>query len=204
MRSRKISAASATGGNSKPPKALARRRILIIRAMTLRQKPQASPNLTEAGRTDMKIARKDPDSNFEQWHDWHVLVIAKPLYGMSALDFYGRVMHGVDTETIEQFAKQVNDNFETRTLYPRAPVSAIPERYMYFIDHTNFIVWLDDFWRNIKEFAEANRTTIHAGKILVDLHRDSDPVPDFFLTAAERAFAEYLAEDEVDEIVIMR
>jgi hypothetical protein len=113
-------------------------------------------------------------------------------------------MHGVDTETIEEFATQANENFETRTLYPKAPVSAIPERYFYFIEHTNLIDYLNDFWRNIKEFVEANRTIIHARKILVDLHRDNDPVPDFFLTAAERAFAEYLAEDEVDEIVIMR
>lgn len=152
----------------------------------------------------MKMSRKNMDSNFEQWRDWHVIVIARPLYGMSALDFYGRVMHGVDTETIEEFAKQVNENFETRTLYPKAPVSAIPERYLYFIEHTNLIDYLNDFWRNIKEFVEANRTMIHARKILVDLHRDSDPVPDFFLTAAERAFAEYLAEDEVEEIVLMR
>jgi hypothetical protein len=160
--------------------------------------------LKEAGRTGMKISRRDLDYNFEQWRDWHVIVIAKPLYGMSALDFYGRVLHGADTETIEQFAKQVNENSETRTLYPKAPISAVPENYFYFVEHTNLMNYINDFWRHIKEFVELNRTMIHARKILVDLHRDSDPVPDFFLTAAERAFAEYLAENEADEIVIMR
>jgi hypothetical protein len=152
----------------------------------------------------MKISRQNLDFDLEKWRDWHVIVIAKPLYGKSALDYYGRFMHGVDNEILKEFATQVNENFETRTLYPKAPVSVIPERYMYFLESTDLKTWLKDFWRNMKEFVELNRTTIHARKILVDLHRDSAPVPDFFLVAVERSFAEYFAEDEVDEIVLMR
>ena len=151
----------------------------------------------------MKISRKNLDGNFEQWRDWHGIVISKPLYGMSALDFYARVLHGADTETIEGFAALVNETDKTQTLYPKAPVSSIPERYFQFMDQTNLIVHLNDFWRNMKEFVDLNRATIHAKKILVDIHRDGSPVPDFFLTAVERSLAEYLAEGEVDEIVLL-
>jgi hypothetical protein len=163
-----------------------------------------APQLQGARRTFMEISRKNLDSNFEQWRDWHVIVIAKPTLNFSALDFYARVMHGVEIETIEAFATRVNEHFETLTLHPKAPISAIPERYFHFIEDTNLIVHLKDFWRNIKEFVEANRDQIHAKKILVDLHRGSDPVPDFFLTAFERAFQEYLTEGEVDEVVLLR
>ena len=152
----------------------------------------------------MKISRKNLDGNFEQWREWHVIVISKYLQGMSALDFYARVLHGADTETIEGFATLVNETDKTQTLYPKVPVSSIPERYFQFMDQTNLIVHLNDFWRNMKEFAELNRATIHAKKILVDIHRDGSPVPDFFLTAVERSLAEYMAEGEVDEIVLMR
>jgi hypothetical protein len=151
----------------------------------------------------MKMSRQNLDFDAEKWRDWHVVVIAKPQYQASALDYYGRFIHGVDTETLHDFAKQVNENFETRTLHPKAPVSAIPERYMQFLESTDLKTWLKDFWRNMKEFVDLNRSSIHAKKILVDLHRDSSLVPDFFLVAVERSFAEYFAEGEVDEIVIM-
>jgi len=158
--------------------------------------------MRETGRTDMKMSRKDMDGNFEQWRDWHVIVIAKAQFGYAALDFYGRVMHGVDNNILEEFATQVNENFETRTLYPKAPISAIPMRYFQFMEETKLVDWLKDFWRNMKEFADLNKSTIHARKILVDLHRGCDAVPDFFLVAVERSLAEYFSDDEVDEIVI--
>jgi hypothetical protein len=161
--------------------------------------------LTEAGRQKMKLSRRDLDfSNVEQWRDWHVITLSKSQYGKSALDFYARVLHGVDTQTIEAFGKEIGESDETRTLYPKAPVSAIPERYLWFVEQTNLTIHLPDFWRNMKEFVEMNRSTIHARKILVDLHRDGSLVPDFFLTAVERSFAEHFKEDEIDEIVIMK
>jgi hypothetical protein len=150
----------------------------------------------------MKMSRKDMDGNFEQWRDWHVIVLAKAQFEYAALDFYGRVMHGVDNKILTDFAQQVNEAFETRTLYPTAPISAIPLRYMEFMEQAKLIDWLKDFWRNMKEFVDLNRSAIHARKILVDLHRGCDPVPDFFLTAVEKSFAEYFADDEIDEVVI--
>jgi hypothetical protein len=142
------------------------------------------------------------DGNFEQWRDWHKIVLAKAEYGYAALDFYGRVMHGMENQDLRDFANLVNEKFATLTLYPKAPISAVPMRYMEFLDETPLIKWLKDFWRNMKEFSELNKDSIHAKKILVDLHRGCDPVPDFFLTAVERSFAEYFADGDVDEIVL--
>jgi hypothetical protein len=150
----------------------------------------------------MKISRKEQDYDFEQWRAWHVLTIAKD--GLSALDIYGRGMHGVDTEIIQRFADQINQDDKAGSLYPKAPVSAIPWRYFGYIEEYDLPTHLDDFRRHIKEFIELNRTKIHAKRILIDFHRDSDPVPDFFLTATERVLKEYAAGNEIDEIVLLK
>jgi hypothetical protein len=152
----------------------------------------------------MKISRKNMDSDFEQWRSWHVLTFAKPLYGLSALDFYARIMHGIATEDVDAFAGRVNREGMTGSLFPKAPVSAVPYHYLAYAEDHDLVKQLDDFTRYIKEFVEANRAGIHAKKILVDFHQDADPVPDFFLTTAEKAFNQYLGENEVDEIVLFR
>jgi hypothetical protein len=150
----------------------------------------------------MAITRKEQDNNFEQWRDWHVLTMAKPC--MAALELYARGMHGIDIEAVQEFADKVNRNDDVETLYPTAPVTAIPFRYFTYIEEFELPIYLEDFKRHIKEFIELNRTKIHARKILVDFHRDSDNVPDFHLTTTERAFREYLTENEVDEVVVLR
>jgi hypothetical protein len=151
----------------------------------------------------MKICRKDPDNNFEQWRDRHVLTIAKA--GGSALDVYAWGVHGVDVETIEKFADQINGKYQVDCLYPKAPVSALPFRYFHFVEENDFVLYhLEDFNRHMQEFIELNRTRVQARKILVDLHRDSDPVWDCYLTAAERAFKNFANENDFDEIVLMK
>ena len=150
----------------------------------------------------MKIYRKEQDSDFEQWRAWHVLTISK--IGLSALDLYARGMHGVDTEIINKFAAQINRDNAAGTLYPKAPVSAIPWRYFDYLEEYDLLNHLDAFERNLKEFIDLNRDKIHARRILVDFHRDSDPVSNFFLTAAERVLKEYVTGNEIDEIALMK
>ena len=165
--------------------------------------PAAVPlNLEVQGRAGMKIYRKEQDSNFEQWRDWHVLTISKG--GWAALDLYGRGMHGIDTEIVQGFAARINRDDAVGTLYPEAPVSAIPWRYFDYIEEYDLPNHLDAFRGHIKQFLDLNRTKIHARRILVDFHRDSDPVSEFFLTATERALKEYAAGDEIDEIVLLK
>jgi hypothetical protein len=150
----------------------------------------------------MKMYRKDPDGYFVQWRDWHVLTMAKARG--AALELYARGLHGLDIEIVDKFSEQVIASDKTGTLYPKAPVSSIPFRYFNFTEECDMPLYLDDFRDHIKQFLEINRSTIHARKLLVDFHRDTDPVSDFYLTAAERAFKELVAEDEFDEIALMK
>ena len=143
------------------------------------------------------------DSDFEQWRGWHVVVIAKPLLGHSALDFYARFMHGVDTETIHRISDQANDQDRIATLYPAAPVSIVPMRYFTYTEIVDIPNYVDDFKKNIKEFIELNKSTIKARKILVDLHRDSDPVSYLYLRGVEQIFKECAAGDDIDEVVLL-
>jgi hypothetical protein len=150
----------------------------------------------------MNIFLKEPDNDFEQWRDWHVLTMAKPR--MAALELYARGIHGLDLETIQKFADQLNQNGGVETLYPAAPISSIPFRFFTYYEECELPRCLDDFRDHIKAFIEMNRSKIHARKVLVDFHRDSDPVSDFFLTATERAFKDLSAENDFDEIAIMK
>lgn len=151
----------------------------------------------------MKIWRKDPDNNFGQWRDWHVLTIAKA--SGSALEVYAWGVYGVDLETIVKFVDQINEKNQVACLYPDAPISALPFTYFHFLEEDDFgMYYLDAFNRNMQEFIELNRTKVHARKILVDLHRDSDPVWDCYLTAAEKAFKNFADENDFDEIVLMK
>jgi hypothetical protein len=150
----------------------------------------------------MKMYRTDPDGNFDKWRDWHVITIAKA--SGAALEIYAWGVHHLDLDTIRQFADQVNEKCEALTLYPKAPISALPFRYFKFMDEYDFPQYLDEFRLHLQQVIELNRTQIHARKILVDFHRDSDPVWDCYLYSAEKFFKEFLAEDEVDEIALMK
>lgn len=149
----------------------------------------------------MKIYRTDPDGNFDKWRDWHVITIAKARN--SALGVYAWGLYRVDVGAIENFSAEVNDGYTAKSLYPKAPVSSVPLRY-FSIMQGDFPRYIDDFRRHIKEIIEINRTRVRAKKILVDLHRDSDLVWDCYLTEAEKAFKDFLAEDEVDEVALMK
>jgi len=150
----------------------------------------------------MKMYRTDQDNNFEKWRDWHVLTIAKARG--AALEVYAWGLYGVDTETLEKLAKQANEKYEACTLYPKAPVSCLPFRYFHFMEEYAFWEYTEDMKNHLRQFLEINRNQVKSRKLLIDFHRDSDPVSDCYLTTAERVFNELVAEDEVDEIALMK
>jgi hypothetical protein len=150
----------------------------------------------------MKIYRQDQDNNFEQWRDWHVITVAQERGG--ALELYARSIHGIDPSEIKKFTGEVNEKNEPLTLYPKAPLSALPYRYFNFMEDYDFPYVIDEFRKYIEQWAEINRTEIKARKILVDFHRDSAPVNDCYLTAAERAFPDFMKEGEADIVALMK
>jgi hypothetical protein len=150
----------------------------------------------------VKIYRIAPDNNFDKWRDWYVITIAKS--HNAALEVYAWGLYRVDVETIEKFSAEVNDSYTANSLYPKAPVSAVPLRYFFIMGEAYFKQYIDDFRRHMKECLEINRTQIHAKKILIDFHRDSNNVWECYLAEAEKAMEEFLADDEVDEVALIK
>lgn len=118
------------------------------------------------------------------------------------LDVYGRHWHGLDLQVIEQFAERINQNNESGSLHPRAPISAVPKCFFRdYADSRNPQV-LGEFRRHIAEFLDANRTTIHAKQLLVDLHVSDQPVPTQYLDAVEEVLRSQGQESGIEEVVI--
>ena len=118
------------------------------------------------------------------------------------LDIYARHKHRVTSEVIKKFADQINCREESESLYPLAPISAIPRRFFRSIAEEDIPKHLDKFKEHIDEFIEANRKTIRARKILIDFHVSPKPVSEFYLTATEDVFREKINEGEIDEVVL--
>ena len=148
----------------------------------------------------MKITSQQQDSSPENWKGWHILTVGEA--GFSRLDIYARQQHGLEIETVSQFADRINASNESGSLYPRAPISAVPRRF--FRDHANSDdpQLLSDFRRHISEFLDANRKTIHAKQLLVDFHVSAQPVSGQYLDAAEAVLLSQGPDSGVEEVVI--
>jgi hypothetical protein len=109
----------------------------------------------------------------------HVLTVAEA--GFSMLDIYARGQHGVPVETIRRFADEVNSRNEAGSLFPAAPVSAVPRKYLRGEDEPS------EVFRHVCEFLVANEETIHASRLLIDLRVGPDPVPEEAIDACREA-----------------
>ena len=78
---------------------------------------------------------------------------------------------GMDTDRINQFADLVNERDEAGSLYPLAPVSAIPRRYLREEDNPDGLV------QPLREFLNMNANAIMAGKVAFDMRLCGGPVP---------------------------
>ncbi|RUQ35072.1 MAG: hypothetical protein EKK71_14030, partial [Candidatus Competibacteraceae bacterium] len=58
---------------------------------------------------------------------FHVLTFAET--GFAMLNIYGE-QFGLDRDTIEKFSRQVNNKDESGSLFPKAPISAIPRHFI--------------------------------------------------------------------------
>lgn len=148
----------------------------------------------------MHITRQKQGADSDKWLDWHILTVAEA--GFSMLDIYGRHKHHVAIETIKKFADQINNREESGSLYPIAPISAVPRSFFRSVAEEDIPEHLDKFKQHIGEFIEANRKTIRARKILIDFHVSPKPVSEFYLATTEDVFREKVNDDEIDEIVL--
>jgi hypothetical protein len=121
---------------------------------------------------------------------YHVLTFAET--GFAMLNIYGK-QFGLDRDTIEEFSRQVNRKDESGSLYPKAPISAVPRR---LIRDDNDSVALAG---QIIDFLKANKQRIKASKLLFDFRAGVAP---FVITACKLALeSEYV--DGINEVVII-
>ena len=148
----------------------------------------------------MKITRQSRDVDSCGWDGWHILTVGEA--GFSMLDLYARGKYGISIRTIRKFADKINDLDESGSLYPEAPISAIPRRFFRDIEEGDIADYLIEFKDHLIEFIKANKKCIHAGKILIDFHVSPKPIPEIYLQATEEVFRN-APESGIDEVVIV-
>ena len=118
------------------------------------------------------------------------------------MDIYGRHKHGLDIEVIREFADGINRRNEPGSLHPKAPVSALPRRYFREIEDSDIPNHIEEFRRDFTEFIAANRQTIQAKQVLIDLHVSPRPVAAQYLLAIEEILENQKDEAGIDEVVL--
>ncbi|MDV6345037.1 hypothetical protein [Nitrosomonas sp. Is37] len=122
--------------------------------------------------------------------EYHILTFAET--GFAMLNLYGESF-GIDRDAIENFSRQSNRADESGSLYPKAPISIVPRRYVRDLNDANQLA------NQIIEFLKANQKTIHAKKILFDFRAGVDK---FVIEACEHALKSPYANG-IDEAVII-
>ncbi len=142
-------------------------------------------------RQEVKISRMSATDFREFFEKFHILTYAED--GFSPLDIHGQRFN-VDREQIKSFAEAVNDRETFGTLYPLAPISAIPRKLIRDSHDA------DTLAASIKEFFRENRETIKAHRIVFDFRTPSVPT---FVIAALKAVIEADVDSTLEEAIIL-
>jgi hypothetical protein len=126
------------------------------------QKRQAAPDYRNQIRLGFGSITEAAQENIL---DWHALGYADT--GCTLLRRFA-TFHDTTFDILERFLTRVNDWNEPGSLYPVAPISAIPRSSMQPDNELSLR-------RNIEEYFDANRNIIHAKRILIDLTGHTDP-----------------------------
>ena len=133
----------------------------------------------------MDIMFKTYDESITYPPELHVLTSAEA--GFSPLDIHAREFN-IGREMVTSFAEAVNLSCEVGTLYPAAPISAVPQSC---IRDTADPSQLE---RHLTGFLDANAKQIHATSLLLDF---STPKPSGH---AQQAIAKVFAAPKIYEI----
>lgn len=128
---------------------------------------------------------------------YHVLTVAES--GFSMLDLYGR-KYRINRDATTLLADEVNGKDETGSLYPRAPISAVPRRF--FRTETSSQLLFVELQRYVESFILLNQSQIMASQILVDFHVSSLAVPSEIVNATTAAFATSKSAAIIDNVLI--
>jgi hypothetical protein len=122
---------------------------------------------------------------------YHVLTYAEE--GFAPLNIHAEPA-GLRKEQLAAFAARVNERFETGSLHPAAPISAVPRAFVRDMQDVNA---LRD---QIVEFLRANKQTIKATKLICDF-RTPRVAP--FVVAAIQAAMSSVEASILEEVVII-
>ena len=139
----------------------------------------------------MRSIRARQEDIWPRRHEFQVLTYAEE--GFAPLNVHAEPA-GLTKEQLLVFVEQVNRRFETGSLHPRAPISAVPRALIRDMRDADL---LRD---HIAEFLRANVLTIRATKLVFDFRTPT--VPRFVIDAIEAALLETSAAD-LEEVVIL-
>ena len=115
---------------------------------------------------------------FETQEGWHILTVAES--GFSMLSGYASE-YGIEGLALQEFEELVNRNNESGSLYPKAPISAVPCKYFRELSDSSDPSVLEEFATHILEFLTANSNTIKSENLAIDFHVSQSPVPQQFI-----------------------
>ena len=139
----------------------------------------------------MIIVHKTQKEIWPHRAEYHVLTYAEE--GFAPLNIHGKPA-GVSKEQLVAFASHVNERFETGSLHPAAPISAVPRA---LVRDMQDVSALRD---QIIYFLRTNIQTIKATKLICDFRTSG--VPSFAVNAIELALRN--AESSIlEEVVIL-
>jgi hypothetical protein len=121
---------------------------------------------------------------------YHILTFAET--GFAKLNDYSEKF-GLDRETVSIFSEQVNNKDEFGSLHPKAPVSAIPRRFIRDMTDVQALA------KQIEVFLRVNQTTIKAEKLLFDFRAGVAP---FVVDACELALKRQHSNN-INEVIII-
>ncbi len=139
----------------------------------------------------MRIITKSQTDIWPSRGDYHILTYAEE--GFAPLNIYAASMD-IEKCQLVVFSDRVNRQFETGSLHPRFPISAVPRALVRDGQDAHAL-------RNhIAQFLRANVETIKAPKIICDFRTPS--VPAFVVAAIETAMDSADAS-VIQEVVII-
>jgi hypothetical protein len=147
--------------------------------------------------TEISLPNNDPYADATA----HFLLVAE--HGFSMLDIYARDRNGITINALHLFADQVNARNEAGSLHPKAPISGIPRKFLRELADHITPATIDELKKQILDFLEANRNSIHAKKIVIDLRVSPKPVPELYLQACRELLADPMVSRGVDNVVLI-
>lgn len=139
-----------------------------------------------------QIVFKTHGDQLDYVNGMHVLTFAEQ--GFAPLDIHGRRL-GINSETLIAFAEAVNQSNKVGSLYPQAPISAVPRSCIRdTMDSAPLL-------RHLQEFTTSPVGHIKVSKLLLDF--STPRLPPHVEEAIAMVFGGHMPS-QIDEVIVIR